>query len=138
MKELEGFQQDWHQKPIGKTAPKNLKIREKLQKKTSQRSNPMHSYGPGLKACRSARVQCCLVPTLRQGKVKREFLWHGYGRTFVTVQVTVEARGEEAKGCQTDWLGRIMPFTDRFFSRCIGTGGYIVRSWTWQKRDSRG
>lgn len=59
-----------------------------------------------------------------QVKVKREFLWHGYGRTFVTVQVTVEARGEEAKGCQTAWFGRIMPFTDRFFS--------------WQKSDSRG
>ena len=138
MKELEGFQQDWNQKPTGKTAPKNLKIREKPQKKASQRSNPMHSYGPGLKARRSARVQCCVVPTLRQVKVKREFLWHGYGRTFVTVQVTVEARGEEAKGCQTAWFGRIMPFTDRFFSRCIGTGGNIVRSCTWKKRNLRG
>lgn len=57
MKELEGFQQDWNQKPTGKTAPKNLKIREKLQKKPVKEAT-MHSYGPGLKACRSGRVQC--------------------------------------------------------------------------------
>ena len=36
-------------------------------------------------------MQCSVVPTLRQVKVKREPLWHGYGRTFVTLQVTVEA-----------------------------------------------